>query len=402
MAASAILLLESDAALAGRIQAILTAVGHEIVTIDDPAQLSERAANCQLLLLDLPDSGSAEGACRSLRDDPALAPIPLLCFTASADVEERVRLLEAGADDVVSKPFDDRELEARVEALLLRFQRSRGHAPAPSDQPPVRAHQLAAFFSPKGGVGTTTLAVNTAVALAERQPGKVALVDLAIPIGQVSTHLDFAPRHSVAELVRDDTALADASLLRAAAETYQRQLDVFALPLDPHQAEAIDADQVGHLLDSLRSTYLFVIADGGSALGPRSLALLQAADRVIVPTSAEISSLKAVGALLGQLAEHALADRAVIVLNHVFAREMVRSRDIEETLGARIAIEVPYDAVSYVKAVNEGVPVVRGAPRTSAAEQINVLASIVSGETAPAAAPVPARRGLLGGLLKRT
>jgi Flp pilus assembly CpaE family ATPase len=67
------------------------------------------------------------------------------------------------------------------------------------------------------------------------------------------------------------------------------------------------------------------------------------------------------------------------ILNQIFAREILRSRDIEEALGTKIAMTIPYDAFVFLKSVNEGVPVVVGAPRSAAAEQLNRLASRISG-----------------------
>ena len=63
--------------------------------------------------------------CREIRGTPSMASVPILCVASTDDVEERISFLEVGADDVIARPFDSREVEARVEALLLRFQRSK-------------------------------------------------------------------------------------------------------------------------------------------------------------------------------------------------------------------------------------------------------------------------------------
>ena len=94
-------------------------------------------------------------------------PTPVLVVAPADDVEARIAFLEAGADDVVSTGFARHELEAKVEALLIRAGRVTPEA-ARSDLP---TGEIVTFFSPKGGVGTTTLAVNTAVLLAGGMPG---------------------------------------------------------------------------------------------------------------------------------------------------------------------------------------------------------------------------------------
>ena len=112
-----------------------------------------------------------------------------MCVSATDDVEERIAFLEAGADDVMARPFDAREMEARVEALLLRFQRSRDLGPvvSPDGLTLARARRTVAVYSPKGGVGTTTVAVNVAIAAAANRPDKVVLVDLSLQFGGVAT-----------------------------------------------------------------------------------------------------------------------------------------------------------------------------------------------------------------------
>ena len=127
-----------------------------------------------LIIIDVTPKGTTPAdVCREVRGTPSLAAIPVLCMSTDDDVEERIRFLEAGADDVVAKPFDSRELEARVEALLLRFQRSRGMVAVSAIGGSLadRPRRLVAVYSPKGGVGTTTIAVNVAVAHAQARPG---------------------------------------------------------------------------------------------------------------------------------------------------------------------------------------------------------------------------------------
>ncbi len=126
MPASTILLIEADAASGELISSVLTKVGYTVTTVTDPDKAIPTVVEHQLTILDVVSGPkSVVEICREMRATPALSRIPILCVGQSDDVEERIRFLEAGADDVMAKPFDARELEARVEALLLRFQRSK-------------------------------------------------------------------------------------------------------------------------------------------------------------------------------------------------------------------------------------------------------------------------------------
>ena len=406
MPSSAILLLEQDPATAEIVRSVLGGVGYQVNLTEDPEEVFRLAADHVLVIIDAVREGRTPvEICKEIRGTPALAAVPVLCVAQTEDVEERVRFLEAGADDVMVKPFDARELEARVEALLLRFHRSRDLAPAvvPGTAGPT-SRRVIVFFSPKGGVGTTTLAVNAAVALAERRPDRVALIDLDLQWGQVATHLNLRPKQTIGDLARDDQAFSEPELLRTYMERHEAGLSVLCAPQRPDQAQLLGAAQVGAMIESARRSFEIVVVDGGSTLDERSLTLFELADAVIFTVYPEIGALKALHSLLETLSDSvATGSKTSFVVNHLFAREMLKLRDIENTLAARISLEIPYEPVVYLKAVNEGIPVVRGAPRSAPAERLHRLAAIVSGELAVEHAGGNAAhgRGLLGGILKR-
>ena len=139
--------------------------------------------------------------------------VPLIVVSPAGDVEARIAFLEAGADDVITASFASTELEARVEALLIRTGKAR-----PEGGSGTGAGRVVTFFSPKGGVGTTTLAVNSAVLLAggpkamQGHSARVLLIDLDLQFGLVATHLNLSPRYDIADLCSDDQALADPTL----------------------------------------------------------------------------------------------------------------------------------------------------------------------------------------------
>ena len=276
MPSSTILVLETNQAAIAAVEGPLTGMGYQVAVTGDPDDAVRRAADFALVILDV-GLGPRTGVdiCREIRVTAALSAIPVLCVSQSTDVEERVRYLEAGADDVVVKPFDPRELEARVEALLVRFQRSRDLAPLvhADDEGPAR-RSIIACFSPKGGVGTTMIAVSVATSLAAQAPGRVLLVDFDLQFGQVATHLNLKPQLTVADLARDDQSLREPDLLRTYAIKHDSGLEVLAAPGTPASGRAITPEHVNLSLSTARTTYGTVVIDAGSELDERSLAVL--------------------------------------------------------------------------------------------------------------------------------
>ncbi len=382
MPASSILLLESDPVVGAGIEAILTGTGYALTQAANADEALQLAADHQLVIVDVV-TGVRTGIdiCAEIRATPSLSAVPVMCISASDDVEERIRFLEAGADDVMARPFDARELEARVEALLLRFQRSRDLAPISTDGAVMtRARRAVAVFSPKGGVGTTTIATNVAVAAAATRPTQVVLVDLALQFGGVATHLNLRPRQTLADIVRDDAAMREAELIRSYATPHSSGLHVLAAPAQPEAAETITQSHVDRILGTLLDAYELVVVDAGSTLDERVLAVFERADTVLLPVYPEIAALNAMHTLLEYLTETgALGAKAMFVLNNAFAREILKLRDVESALGSKVTLELPYDPFIYLKAVNEGIPVVIGAARSIAAERLVRLSGMAFG-----------------------
>ncbi len=405
MPASSILLLDSDPEAGAAIAAILSVAGYKITLTADTDEAFARAAEHQLVIIDMATGPrAAVDICREIRATPAMAAIPVLCVSASDDVEERIQFLEAGADALITRPIDARELEARIEALQVRFHRSRDLAPliAADDGLSLgRARRTVAVYSPKGGVGTTTIAVNVAIAAVARRPDRVVLVDMARQFCGVATHLNLDPKQTLADVVRSDAALREPELLRTYSMRHGSGLHVLAAPAAPESAETITPAHVAQVLSTLLQSYDLVVVDAGSTLDERVLTIFEAAESVILPVYPEMAALNSMHALLEYLSEAgSVGLKSTFVLNYVFARDILKLRDVESSLGAKVAFELPYDPFLYLKAVNEGVPIVLGAPRSTPAKRLVRLSASVFGEDGHAV-PAEATEKKGGGLFRR-
>lgn len=384
MPASSILLLDADPAAAVSITSVLSGVGYAVILTADADDAFSKAAEHQLVIIDVVTGPKpAAELCAEMRASSTMSGVPVLCISQTDDVDERIRFLEAGADDVMARPFDARELEARVEALLLRFQRSRGMTPVISADglTVARAHRIVAVYSPKGGVGTTTIATNIAVAAAIRRPDRVVLVDMSLQFGGVASHLNLRARQTLADVVRDETAMREPEIMKTYAMRHQSGLHVIAAPGSPEGAQLVTAEHIETVLRVLLEGYDSIVVDAGSLLDERTMTVLERAEAVVLTVYPEMTALNAVHGLLDYFNEvGSIGRKSTFVLNNMFAREILKIRDIEHALGTKIAIDLPYDPFLYLKAVNEGVPVVIGAARSPAAERLTKLSSTAFGE----------------------
>jgi len=169
----------------------------------------------------------------------------------------------------------------------------------------------------------------------------------------------------------------------------------------PLAGHVITADARAYLRSTSRR-YDLIVVDAGSTLDERVQSVFEAAESVILMVTPEIGALKAMHALLDYIGETGTVGlKSTFVLNDLFAREILKLRDVESFLGTKMAAELPYDAFLYLKAVNEGVPIVTGAPRSIPAARLIKLSSMAFGGGASYPVPVVALEKKSGGLFRR-
>lgn len=380
MPANPILICAPSDDLRGQLEAQLANAGYTTNSVHTPAEAAAALRDSGYDLV-AAEGLAVSGAIGRLRT-AASAPTPVLVVAPAGDVEARIAFLEAGADDVITAGFAASELQARVEALLIRAGRVR----PVSNRPDVPSGDIITFFSPKGGVGTTTLAVNTALLLAGGVSGpgtskaRVLLVDLDMQFGQVATHLNLSPRFDVAGLCGDEPALSDAEVAASYLTPHPSGVQVLAAPAHPDAEFRVEVEQLDRAFSLLRPRFDYVVVDCGSRIEPRTLWMLEQANTHAFVIFPEIAALRAMSLLLGFLAETTtLRARTHFVVNHIFPKELLKTRDIENLLRSKPSAEIPYTEVEMIRAVNEGVPVVSGRPGTPVAVALHRLAQAVVG-----------------------
>jgi pilus assembly protein CpaE len=389
MPSNSILICARGQELRNELESALSDAGYAIATVSTPADAVAAMRGRRVDLI-VAEGLAASGAIASLRTAGEGQVTQILVVAPAHDIEARIAFLEAGADDVIAGSFDRSELESRVMALLIR---------AGKVQPELSARrqsgEMVAFFSPKGGVGTTTLAVNTAVLLAgggAPPPGvsastngvlpasRVLLIDLDLQFGQVATHLNLTPRYDFAGLASDDQALADPDLARTYLTEHSSGLVVLAAPVRPEADFRVSLEHLQRIIELMRPSFDHILVDLGSRLDPRSLWVLEQADAHVFVLFPEIAALRAMSLLMAFLAETTpLRARAHLVVNHIFPKELLKTRDVENLLRTKPAAEIPYTEVDMIRSVNEGVPLVISRPAAPAAASLRRVAQAVIG-----------------------
>ena len=224
------------------------------------------------------------------------------------------------------------------------------------------------------------------------------LIDLDLQFGQVATHLNLTPRYDIAVLASDEAALEDATVALSYLTVHGSGVSVLAAPPRLEADFGITLEQIQRIVELIRPSFDHILVDLGSRLDPRALWMLDQADAQVVVLFPEIAALRATSQLLTFLAETSAGEpRSHIVINHVFPKELLKTRDVENLLRAKPAAEIPYTEVEMIRSVNEGVPIVIGHPASPATIAMRRVAQTIMGIEHHATAPAKReRRGIFG------
>lgn len=309
---------------------------------------------------------------RQVRNDPLTADLPVILLTAHEDQNQKIEGFEAGADDYLVKPIDPVELDLRVKALMARSRRS------------VKAKAEAktiTVFSLRGGVGTTSLAVNLSTALTQLWSIEVVLLDLALKNGHCGLFLDAKSKNSISRLVNWDTPTAEPEIIEQLLIKHSSGVKLLAAPASPAEAELITPEVVDRAWPYLRASYPFMVIDGGSQLTEPVLTALERSHTILLMLAPEMASAKAaIDALriFEQLGYD--MDRVIPVVNWPFPHYGLPQKTLEAALKRQVTVTIPHDSRAFIQAINTGQPASLINPTSKSSLAIASLAYELSSE----------------------
>ena len=337
-----------------------------------------------LILIDaaLPGLNGYEAITRIRAAEATGQRVPILLLTAEADVGQRVKGLRAGADDDIVKPFHPAELMARIRALLSR---SGLGTPKPGDSQ-ATLRRVIVFYGAKGGVGSTTLAINSAIALAAENKRRVALVDANLQFGDLRVFLDLKlDTASIVNAISEPEL--DADLLRKLMVPHASGVDLLLAPTAPEQADVVmeshraSPDALTRLVELLRGMYDYTVIDAARSLDDVTIHLFDEADVVFVILTADLSCLKNVQLVLKTMTELGYPRNKIqLVLNRSNAFTGINIANAESVLGRPISHRIINEYRGAIGALNSGAPFMVSRPAGPLAKAVSDFTAVVDRE----------------------
>jgi pilus assembly protein CpaE len=388
--AAKILVVDDDPNVQRLLQYTLKQEGYEVVIAADGAEGFRLwgAEAPDLILLDvmLPKLDGYQVATKIRTEEGTTGHVPIIMLTAEREVEQKVRGLRAGADDYLIKPFHPAELLARIKSLLARF--------APREtllaRPPMG--RVLAFYGAKGGVGTTTIAINAAIAFHRELGRKVCLVAGNLQFGDHRVFLDLGlDRKSIVDIVTAPSI--DADLIRNVIVKHDSGVDLLLAPPSPETAELVHPDHLPFIADQLTALYDYVLIDVDKRLDDVNLGVFEAAETVFVVMTADLSCLKNVRLILETMNHlNYPPGKVQLVLNRSNAFTGISVKNAEGALRRTIDHQVVNEYRGAISALNSGAPFMFSkADSPLGASVLQFARAVDKAAVAAQAAPVGAR-----------
>ena len=328
------------------------------------AEASEmlESLNPDVVLMDpgLPPTDGFD-ATRLLLSDHPLAQVVMLSL--ENDAEGVRNAMRCGAADWVSNYINGDKLAQAVRNAAERGSRLHhvtGHLPPLEQVMPVPSGpegKIIAVYTPRGGAGVTTLAVNIALGL-NTEDSPAALVDADLQFGDVCAFLNLQPRLSVVDLTAQADALDD-ELMQELLLTHESGLRVAAAPAAPELADDVTPSGLLTVLRTLRRRFAYVVVDTGSYLNDIALSVIEEADAVVSIVLPEIPSIKNARLLLDLFFKLDLPrDKLQLVMNQMDKRESITLEKVSENLKHPVIAEIPFDREAVKGAINRGQPLI--------------------------------------------
>ncbi|CAB4898572.1 MAG: AAA family ATPase [Actinobacteria bacterium] len=333
-----------------------------------------------------PDVPEERALALATRADVVAAPTCIVMATSSTDPDLWMRAMHAGVRDLLTADAH----QDHVDGVVARgAEWAEARRDALRETTGDRGQRVIVVGSAKGGVGKTTVSTNLAVGLARSGTGSTVLVDLDVQFGDVASALALVPEYTLPDTVHG-AASTDPLVLKSFLSRHESGLYVVAGSESPAAGDAVTAQQVARLVDTLRQEFRYVVVDTAPGLSDHTLTTLERATDLVLMSSMDVPGIRGMRKELDVLTELNLVPRGRhLLLNGSDTSGGLSLADIEATLGSALDVVLPRSS-GVPLSTNTGVPLLMAAAgRDQVARGLQTLVERFLPE--PAAAP---RRGL--------
>src|SRR5574344_1205263 len=260
-----------------------------------------------------------------------------------------IKAMRAGAREFLPKPVIEREFDEAVTKLsnsILGNNLENTNC------------KIISVFSNKGGIGKTSIAVNTALEIAKLTKEKVAIIDLNLQLGDVATFMDLNSTFDISYVVNNLSRIDETFLLSTLEKYKTTNLYVLADPPHVEQAEEISPEDINELLSVMRKTFSYIIIDTSSNIDAKTIAALDSSDLILLTMVVSLPSVRNAQRSLELFEKLGYDDSKVkLMVNRYLENEEIKIDEVESVLNRKVYMKIPNNYYTLINSINRGIPV---------------------------------------------
>lgn len=284
---------------------------------------------------------------REIADKIKLVTSKIIITSINYSTNTIIKALRLGAKEFLPKPVLKEDL-IRVLTMLASISPEEEGTPS----------KIITVYSNKGGIGKTTIAINLAAELAKVTKDKVALVDLNLQLGDISTFLNLNPPFDVNYVIQRLIDKEDSIFIKGFEKYKDTSLYILSDPSYIEQSGSITTQQISALFKKLKKVFPYIVVDMSSSIDPLSLKILDESDWILFSTIVNIPAIRNAQRCLNLFrSRNYPAKKVKIVVNRYMENDEIKIEDIENTLGESVYWKIPNNYFTIMEAINKGVSI---------------------------------------------
>jgi pilus assembly protein CpaE len=375
--AAKILIVDDDPETVDFLNLVLSRQGYQAVVANNGKEALSMARSEQpdVIILDvmMPDIDGYEVA-RTLRKSPDIASIPILMFTAKAQVEDKVAGYDSGVDIYLTKPVHPVELQANIKALLSQR--------TPSSSATVDQGHVVGVIAAKGGQGVSTTVLNLALSYHKKYDAKVIAVELRPGQGSWGAELNFEDPCGLCNLLRMNPSEITSSSVETQLTLTPYGVRVLLASNDTNDIDCISGlAQYEAIIQQLSLLAPLSVLDIGTNFFPAIDMVTDLCNEIIIVTEPQPVAVKRTRMMIGELHNKGYGTAKVLTLvslNHTRSDLMLTTSQIEDELKFPVALGIPPSTEMAYQAAVRSIPISLVQPDSLVAQQFTKLADLVS------------------------
>lgn len=318
-----------------------------------------------IVILDISEKDSE---LQNLSENLRLYTPKIIITSTNYSTNTIVRALRMGAKEFLPKPLLKDDLLRAMNFIAVQT----------SDEI-ISESKVISVYSNKGGIGKTTIATNLAIELAKVTKEKVALIDLNLQLGDVSTFLNLNPSFDVNYVINKLIDKNNEDLLKSFEKYKKNSLYILSDPTYIEHSKSITPQQIYTLFSKLRKIFPYIIVDMSSGIDANTLKVLDCSDWILFTTIVNIPAIRNCQRCLNLFNSRRYSKGKVkIIINRYMDNDEIKIEDIENALGEKIYWKIPNNYFTIMEAINKGVSVSEINANSNVANNFRDFASKVS------------------------